>query len=160
MLVPQPAAEDTDDVLAILQLAHAYAHAISYGDPRGAAQVYAPDGVLHSPIIGPVTGRDAIADAIAEGTKELAMIFHSVHSPLVVVDGDRADARFQISEWSVRARDHQTFFYLGFYDDELVRLPEGWRFARRTLVSRVMARSDMAIPKVHDLDALRPQLGG
>jgi ketosteroid isomerase-like protein len=156
MLVKEPSPAECADVMAINQLAHAYAQAISRGLVHEAVQTYAPDGTLTTPVLEPVSGRDAIEAAIHAGTKDLDMVFHCVQNALVQVHGDRADARFQLSEWSRRKSDGATFLWLGFYDDELVRLPEGWRFAKRTLVSRIMAHADVAITKIYPVSALRP----
>jgi ketosteroid isomerase-like protein len=156
MLVKEPSSTECADVIAINQLAHAYAQAISRGSVHEAVQTYAPDAVLTTPIVAPVSGRDAIEATILAGTNDLEMIFHCVQNSLIDVRGDRATAHFQLSEWSKRISDGVTFLWLGFYDDELVRLPEGWRFAKRTLVPRVMARADVAINKVMPVGAAFP----
>lgn len=158
MITRDPADGDCADIIAINQLAHAYAQAISRGSPHDAAQVYSADGALTTPQIGPITGRPAIEEAIREGTKDLEMIFHVVQNAVVDVHGDRANACFQISEWSKRRSDGAVFLYLGFYDDELVRLPEGWRFATRRLVSLTMGRADVDFKKLHPITTLRPSL--
>jgi ketosteroid isomerase-like protein len=158
MLAKEPTAGECADVIAINQLAHAYAQAISRGLVHEAAQTYAPDAILTTPVLAPVRGRDAIEAAIREGTKDLELIFHSVANSVVEVRGDRANACFQLSEWAKRKSDGDTFLWLGFYDDELVRLPEGWRFAKRTLVSRVMAHADVDITKILPVTTLRPSL--
>lgn len=158
MFTDEPTSVQTADILAINQLAHTYAQAISRGSISDAVQVYAPDGEVCTPVVSGVVGRAAIEAAITEFTKDLEMVFHCVHNSLVHVDGDRASACFQLSEWSKRRSDGTTFLWLGFYDDELIRLPEGWRFAKRTLVPRVMAHADVSINKVMSVDALRSSL--
>lgn len=158
MLAKEPTSAEYADVIAITQLAHAYAQAVSRGLVHEAAQTYAPDATLTTPVLAPVSGRDAIEAAIRDGTQDLELIFHCVHNAVVEVHGDRANACFQLSEWSKRRSDGATFLWLGFYDDELVRLADGWRFAKRTLVSRVMAHADVDINKVHPVAALRPSL--
>lgn len=105
-----------------------------------------------------VTGRAASEAAIREGTKNLELIFHSVQNSVVEVHGDRAHACFQLSEWSKRCSDGAVFLYLGFYDGELIRLPEGWRFSKRTLVSRVMAHAQIDINKIYPLAGLPSSL--
>lgn len=158
MLVRETSPADCPDIIAINHLAHSYAQWISRGDIARAAEVYAPDGQLSTPVIEPITGRAAIAAAIAEFTKDLEMIFHCVQNSLIEVDGDRAKACFQLSEWSKRKSDGATFLWLGFYEDELARLPEGWRFTKRTLVPRVMAHADVQITKVQPVDMMRSTL--
>lgn len=158
MLTPEPDHNQTADVIAINQLAHAYAQAISRGDIHAAVQTYAPDGVLTTPVVDGISGRDTIEATIREFTKDLSMVFHCVQNSLVNVSGDRADATFQLSEWSRRESDGCALLWLGFYDDELVRLPEGWRFAKRTLVPRLLTRADMDFDKVKPVDMLRSSL--
>jgi hypothetical protein len=41
----------------------------------------------------------------------------------------------------------------------LVRLPEGWRFWKRTLVSRALARADIDIKQVYPDTGLRSSFG-
>jgi ketosteroid isomerase-like protein len=158
MLAKDPTPSDCADITAINQLAHAYAQAISRGLVHEAAQTYAPDAILTTPMLAPVTGRDAIEAAIRQGTDDLELVFHSVANSVVEVHGDRANACFQLSEWAKRKSDGATFLWLGFYDDELVRLAEGWRFAKRTLVSRVIAHAEVDINTIHPVAALRASL--
>jgi len=159
MLAKDPTSEECADVIAINQLAHAYAHAISRGRHEEAAQTYCHGGSLTTPVLAPTVGRAAIEAAIHEGTKGLAMVFHVVQNSVIEVRGDRADACFQVSEWAKRKSDGAVFLYLGFYDDELVRLPEGWRFWKRTLVSRALARADIDIKQVYPDTGLRSSFG-
>ena len=49
------------------------------------------------------------------------------------------------------ARDGIGFLFLGYYQDEIVRLEEGWRFSRRRLLPRTMAKVPFFDGKVHDL---------
>src|SRR3989442_2073884 len=155
MLAKDPTPNDYADITATNQLAHAYAQAISRGLVHEAAQTYAPDAILTTPVLAPVTGRDAIEAAIRQGTKALELVLHCVANSVVEIHGDRANACFQLSEWAKRKSDGATFLWLGFYDDELVRLAEGWRFAKRTLVSRVIAHADVDINKIQPATSLR-----
>lgn len=67
MLAKQPTSAECADIIAITQLAHAYAQAISRGDVHEAAQTYCPDATLKTPVLPGVTGRAAIEAAIQEG---------------------------------------------------------------------------------------------
>jgi hypothetical protein len=60
--------------------------------------------------------------------------------------------------WARRKSDGSSFLWLRFYGDELVRLPEGWRFAKRSLVTRVLARAEVDFKKILPVDSLRPSL--
>jgi ketosteroid isomerase-like protein len=131
-----------DDCFAVQQLAVTYADCVSRGDVAAAVQVYAPDGRLETPTTEPAIGRAAIEATISATVATLEMVFQTVHSGLVQVDGDQATARTPITEWARRERDSQPFLFLGWYEDEAVRLQEGWRFARRRLIPRTFARPD------------------
>ncbi len=131
-----------DDAFAVQQLAVRYADCVSRGDVTAAVEVYAPDGRLETPTTEPAIGRAAIEKTISSTVASLELVFQTVHLGLVEVDGDRATARTPITEWARRSRDAQPFLFLGWYEDEAVRLDEGWRFARRRLIPRTFARPD------------------
>ncbi|MGV0050519.1 nuclear transport factor 2 family protein [Mycobacterium colombiense] len=106
MLIPEPTAVTAADMMAIQQLAVGYAEAISRGDIDEAVQVYAPDGVLASPTTEDAVGHSAIAAVLRRTIGNLELVFQTVHLGLVHVDGDRAAARFPITEWA-RGRGDQ-----------------------------------------------------
>ena len=94
---------------------------------------------------------------ISAATVSLEFVFQTVHSGLVHVDGDRASARFPITEWSRRKRDGVTMAFLGVYEDDFLRTAEGWRFARRELVARTLGKAELFTGRIHD-PVLRPTL--
>lgn len=143
-----------DDCFAVQQLAVAYADRVSRGDVAGAVQVYAPDGRLETPTTEPAIGRAAIEATISSTVATLEFVFQTVHLGLVQVDGDRAQARTPITEWARRSRDGQPFLFLGWYEDEAVRLDEGWRFARRRLITRTFAKPEFLSGAAHPTSAL------
>ena len=102
-------------------------------------------------------GRAAIVSVISATTASLEFVFQTVHAGLVRVDGDRASARFPVTEWSRRKRDGVTMLFLGLYEDDVVRTGEGWRFARRELVPRTLGKAELFTGRIHD-PALRPTL--
>ncbi len=59
---------------------------------------------------------------------------HYVTNELVELDGDRATSRIYVFTYlaSIVDGDEVLFADGGWYDDELVRTPGGWRIARRT----------------------------
>ena len=129
-----------DDVAAIQQLAVRYADAVSRGDVHLAVQSYADDARLETPTTEPAVGRDAIEAIITATVSSLELVFQTVHLGVIAVEGDRARARFPITEWARRTGDAQPFLFLGWYEDECVRLAQGWRIARRRLVPRTLGR--------------------
>ena len=143
-----------EDAFAVQQLAVVYADCVSRGDVAAAVQVCAPDGRLETPTTEPAMGRAAIEATISKTVASLVLVCQTVHVGLIQVDGDRAKARTPITEWARRSRDSQPFMFLGRYEDEAVRLDEGWRFARRRLVPRTFARPDFLSNAVHPTTAL------
>ncbi|MGV0067670.1 nuclear transport factor 2 family protein [Mycobacterium colombiense] len=156
MLIPEPTAATAADMMAIQQLAVGYAEAISRGDIDEAVQVYAPDGVLASPTTEDAVGHSAIAAVLRRTTGDLELVFQTVHLGLVYVDGDHAAARFPITEWARRRGDQRPIQFLGLYEDDAVRLTEGWRFSRRLLVPRTLGRPDGLSGRIVPYDGLRP----
>lgn len=140
MIPPHPTPSDAPDIAAITGLAAAYAEAMSRFAVAEAVQVYAVDGVLSSPTTEDAVGRDAIEAVITRTVSGLDLLFQTVHTPLVVVDGDRARARVPITEWARRRADQVGIQFLGVYDDEAVRTGEGWRFSRRRLVPLTLGK--------------------
>lgn len=149
---------NAEDCIAVQQLAVTYADYVSRGDVAGAVQVYAPDGRLETPTTEPAIGRAAIEATISSTVASLELVFQTVHVGLIKVDGDRAQARTPITEWARRARDSQPFLFLGWYEDEAVRLDEGWRFARRRLIPRTFARPDFLSGALQPTSALNLQI--
>ena len=110
--------EDRDE---ILQLLYRYNHAIDGGDARGWAETFTEDGVFD--VAGGVrTGRDALLEfaSSVHGTR------HMVLNPLIDVAGDAASVRASLVVF--HGKELST---IGSYDDQLVRTPAGWRFAKR-----------------------------
>lgn len=129
-----------DDIVAVQQLAIHYADAISRGDVHGAVRAYAEDGVLETPTTPPAIGRDAVEQTIAQTVATLEFVFQTVHLGVVVVDGDKAAARFPITEWARRNGDGRPFLFLGWYDDQLERRNGSWELVRRRLSPRILGR--------------------
>jgi len=158
VLIPQPTAATAADVIAIQHLAVGYAEAISRGEIEEAVQVYAPGGVLASPTTEDAVGPEAIAEILRKTTGGLEFVFQTVHLGLVHVDGDRARARFPITEWARRQSDGRPIQFLGLYEDDVVRLDVGWRFSRRELIPRILGRPEGLTGRVVPFNGLRPSL--
>ncbi|WP_322755382.1 nuclear transport factor 2 family protein [Frankia sp. Cas3] len=159
MILKRPSPAQAADIVVIQQLAVSYAEAVSRGEVGEAVLAYAPDGVLETPTTAPAVGRDAIEKTISAAVASLEFVFQTVHLGLVNVhDEGHASARFQITEWARRRVDGAGMLFLGYYDDDVVLLPEGWRFSRRRLLPRTLGRPPFLTGAVHDLAALRTEL--
>ena len=79
---------------------------------------------------GMLQGRAAVIEYLAEVIcRPHAWLYHSLHTPLVEVDGDLATGRWTIIAYSRlhSSPDKQT--QIGRYRDRFVRATEGWRFS-------------------------------
>jgi hypothetical protein len=111
----------TEDRDEILQLLYRYNHAIDGDDAEGWADTFTEDGSL-----------DAAGQLIAgrEGLVEFASsvvgLRHLVANPVVEISGDTAAVRAYLLVFMGTAPA-----MIGTYEDDLVRTPAGWRFAKR-----------------------------
>ena len=151
MIIDQPTLAQAADIIAINHLAAAYSEAMCRFAIDEAVQTYVDDGVLASPTTEDAVGRAAIAEVIGRTVSSLDFVFQTLHQGLIHVDGDVATARFPITEWARRSRDGLGILFLGVYHDEVIRTVDGWRFARRQLVPRIMGRPDFLTGQLHDL---------
>ena len=111
----------TEDRDEILQLLYRYNHAIDSGDAHGWAGTFTADGVFD--VAGQVrSGQDELA-AFAAGVHGYR---HVVVNPVIDVAGDAATVRAYFVVYRGTA-----LTATGTYADEVVRTPDGWRFAKR-----------------------------
>ena len=151
MVFPDATPQEAADMASIGRLAACYSEAICRGAIDEAVQVYAPDGVLASSTTAEVIGREAIAEVISTTVKAFDFVYNMTLPGVIRVIGDRATARFPVTELARRA-DGTTLHFLGTYDDELRRGPEGWRFTRRSLHGMTIGRTEsFARSKLHPI---------
>ncbi|MCU1345271.1 MAG: uncharacterized protein JWL70_1537 [Acidimicrobiia bacterium] len=101
--------------------------------PKSLERVFTEDAVVDFGEVGRFVGTAEIANWFGVSLPAMARsMFHSMHSPLIEVDGDRARGR-----WTVIARmimrdapDASEGVHFGRYDDEYVRTADGWRQSR------------------------------
>lgn len=119
------------DEIEISRLLAAYSHAVMRLDAKGSAAVYIEDGVL-SAFNGPdIVGRTAIEAAFVATFTPVRFLVQNCGASVIAIDGDRARASSSVSEMLQMKGKDQLACCFGNYDDDLVRTPEGWRFARR-----------------------------
>ncbi len=123
------------DRARIRELTARYNRCFDDGDPEGFAATFTEDGTMEV-VGGPTTsGRAALAEMVRRTPYG---IVHVTVDATVEVDGDRAVQDVTLLVVSRPAPDappdkrHSRLQRSGRYHDELVRTPEGWRFARRT----------------------------
>ncbi len=156
MILPQPTPAQAADIVAINQLAVSYSEAMCRGALEEAVLVFSDDGELRSGVTEPAVGHAAIVAIISASIADLEFVFQTTHQGLVRVDGDRARARFPLTEWARRRSDGRAIQFLGIYDDEVRRTPDGWRFSSRYLAGLTIARPAGFDGRIHPLDSLPP----
>ncbi len=124
------------DRARIRELTARYNRCFDDGDPEGFAATFTEDGAMEIDGGPTTTGRAALAE-MARRTPY--GIVHVTVDAIIEVDGDRAvqDVTLLVVARPPadappdkrRSRLQRT----GRYHDQLVRTPEGWRFARRTV---------------------------
>ena len=85
-------------------------------------------------------GVDEITAFMEAAHGEMGHTLHRITNVAVQVDGDRAAARSYVDLVAMDAAGESGLTTAGFYDDELVRTPDGWRIATRRFV---MVRSGL-----------------
>ena len=125
------------DEMAIRTLTASYTDAINRMDIADIARVYDDDAVFTMMDRPSVVGRAAILETLRSTVARYQLVMQLLHSGVVQLDGDRARARWQVTEFQV-LDDGSPRFVAGRYEDELVRRPDGWKFARRTFTARYL----------------------
>jgi hypothetical protein len=131
---------DAQDHFEIQQLYAAYGHTIDSGDFAGWAALYTPDGVWErvdqpgGEVVFSVAGRAGLA-AFAEedyAGRGAGMGRHWMGN--ILLDGEAPSVRGRTYGFLIQSIDGEIRWIAhGNFDDALVKLDDGWRFARRTL---------------------------
>lgn len=77
-------------------------------------------------------GVDAITEYMVQAHAAMGHTLHRVSNHAIEVDGSTARARTYVDAVLMAADGATGVNVIGFYDDELVEDPDGWRIARRT----------------------------
>jgi ketosteroid isomerase-like protein len=131
--------DTTADHLAIRMLVDQYSDAANSLDAHGMAAVYTEDAVLIS-FGSPFEGRAAIEKVFGETIGVMQLMNQVCSGGVITVDGDRATARWSVTEFAKREAQDKLELFLGNYEDELVRTAEGWLFSKRVLTRRMQCR--------------------
>ena len=135
---------ELNDRLAIRAVVEEYARFADRIDNEGLAELFAPDGVLrifergNAEPVRQRIGRAEIAEAI-KGLSRYDVTMHSVANHYVVLNGDVASGETYCRACHVRPveggapEDRENYVMNIRYLDDYVRLPEGWKIAKREL---------------------------
>jgi uncharacterized protein (TIGR02246 family) len=118
------------DRARIRELTARYNRCFDGGDPEEYAATFTEDGVMEV-AGGPSTrGRHDLAEMCRRVPRG---IMHVTVDATVEVDGDSAKQHVAlvVIARAARREDKPTLMSTGRYEDDLVRTPDGWRFARR-----------------------------
>jgi ketosteroid isomerase-like protein len=134
------------DEFAIQQTISRYSDAASRLDWEQLLATFTSDAVWEAPGVGAkCVGRAAIRQTMAPLVAPLAYLVQMNAPAIITINGDKAAARSAIRESGKYADRDVALEVLGYYDDDLVRTPEGWRFARRTFIA-LASRSFALLP--------------
>jgi ketosteroid isomerase-like protein len=137
-----------DDEKAIRALTAYYSDAVTHLDAARAASIYAEDGCVS--IAGAaIHGRAAIEDGMRQSFAAFDLLQLIEHGGLVEADGDTARARWSTIELTIKRGGKDLNIIFGRYEDELVRLTEGWRFKRRSFTMGGRAQIEAAKVQVN-----------
>lgn len=121
------------DEHAITRLAARFYDAAMRGDVATFQRLFVPDGVweITQPNPGRWVGREQIGEGLQAFTEINDFFFGATLPGVFRVEKDRALARFGVVELAARG-DAPGYQNVGYYEDELVRDGDDWRFASRT----------------------------
>lgn len=119
------------DRLDIIDVLVRYATGIDRRDWPLFRTVFTDDCVLDYGEIGTWQGVDAVTEFMDQSHAMAGHTMHRLSNHAIAVDGDTATARTYIDGLIMAQDNNSGVNAVGFYDDELVRTPAGWRIARR-----------------------------
>ena len=125
------------DHLEIQSVINLYASALDKQQWSALEVVFTEDAVADFVGIGACEGRQAITDLVTSVLTQCAATQHLLGNISIQVSGDRATATCYLSAMHAGLGDYVSdiFTVWGEYADQLIRTPEGWRIAHRTLTT-------------------------
>jgi hypothetical protein len=122
------------DELAVRQLVARFSDVCVVDDTEGFRSLWAPNGVweISAPFPTKAEGVDNVVALYTQLRSPFEVFIQMAHSGVVQIDGNRARARWVMQEVGRNLQTGRNYNNFGLYSDSLVRLPEGWRFAKRS----------------------------
>ncbi|UGU29148.1 nuclear transport factor 2 family protein [Mycolicibacterium smegmatis] len=112
-----------------------YATGIDRRDWRLFRTVFTDDCAVDYGEIGAWNSADAVTDFMEQTHAMAGHTLHRLSNHVVTVDGDTAGARTYVDALIMSQDNASGVNAAGFYDDDLVRTPDGWRIACRRFTS-------------------------
>ncbi len=124
---------DIEDRLAIRELVERWSDGTNNHDWTALEELFTEDAVwdVGAPLDFTAQGGRQIVALLREKMRPSQYVVQTPHAIIVKVQGTTATARSTIHE-VCRFADGTGIEMTGTYFDELVKLPQGWRFKRRT----------------------------
>ena len=122
------------DQQAIIDVTIAYTWALDSRRFEDLREVFMPDAT--AALLNELSGIDAIIERISSALTPLDDSQHLIGNHQVRIDGDHATCRCYLQAQHIRrgVQGGDNYIIAGRYEDRLVRTPEGWRIAHRTLI--------------------------
>ena len=123
------------DEREVVAVATRYCRALDTQDWPLLTAVFLPDATADLATTSLLVGVDAITNRIRTALENLDDCQHLVGNHEVTIDGDSATHRCYLQAQHVRvaAVGGPNYLVGGRYEDRMVRTPDGWRIAHRTL---------------------------
>ena len=120
------------DEIAIQQTLNTYSEAASRRDWATLLSTFTADAVWEIPAFNARYQDHAVIQKAMSAFVDQMAYFVQINAPAVIrVAGDTATARSIIRECGKFADRDEALEILGRYEDELRRMPDGWKFTRR-----------------------------
>lgn len=153
-----------EDRALIENLSNRYMVAVDAGDIETIMDTWADDGVLEW-VFGVEHGKDEIREAMSRfggaavmGTlpldaTERQRMRHQIVNHVINVDGDTATSYAYWFAMTNRTSHGQVeLFYMGHYEDELVRVDGEWKFKKRTVYNESRDNKALFYPGLGERD--------
>lgn len=127
----ETSASERGDRQHIFDLLVRYATGIDRRDWPLFRTVFTADCELDYGEIGAWNGVDAVTDFVERVHAMAGHTLHRLSNQAITIDGDTAAARTYVDALIMTGDNRNGVNGIGFYDDDLVRTPDGWRIARR-----------------------------
>ena len=117
---------------AIRRLVSLYCDAVARRDPDAVAVLFTPDARVRIADLPERVGQQEIVEGLRRTMSAFSYLHQKCDTGLIDVNGGSARARLGVLEANRTNGADGLNLIFGFYEDEFMRLEDGWRFHRRT----------------------------
>ncbi len=116
---------------AIQTLHNIYAEGSSIGDFAQVMGCFTEDGIWDAGVAGVHQGHAAMAKVMAGFVGQFAYYVQTNSPAIITVNGDTATSRATVRECGKFKGRNEALEVMGYYNDDLIRTDDGWKFTRR-----------------------------